>query len=151
MSLTLITVINYHQLHLWSSSNATVGCFLKGWSNFSCSTSHEQISLLLFVRNSLAWGTCSTELQLHNLLQYSISSDDSDGSVSGDDSVSSDYSDETAAIVPMHLTPVEKKAVLPAISAFSNQATMIPRVDGISSSQGCSTENSGAKFVIILP
>ena len=38
--------------------------------------------------------------------------------------VSTVESELMVAIAPRHLTPMEKKAVLPAINAFANQATM---------------------------
>ena len=36
-----------------------------------------------------------------------------------------------AAVAPMNLTPMEKKAVLPAVNAFANKATMERLVDDI--------------------
>ena len=45
--------------------------------------------------------------------------------------VSTVESELMAAVTPMHLTPMEKKAVLPAINAFANQVTMARLTDDI--------------------
>ena len=45
--------------------------------------------------------------------------------------VSTIESELMAAVAPMNLTPMEKKAVLPAVNAFANKATMERLADGI--------------------